>query len=238
MAEGSNLSVSRLFEQSRVLYRLGTLIKTGVPILDALKIMAARSKDYEPVFTAIHDHVRDGECFQDTAAKFPDHFLPFVPALIGIGEETGNLDTVLISSSRLVKRVAQITTTLNANDLKPGDTVTWRDLDIAVDFYMLSLLIDAGIPLLRSLQIMSSGSSEPNRKVFDVMSERVGAGESLSVALEGACGTLQIPKGGRLLSDGYNVAIIQAGEIGGILDIVLVNLANAMMWDALDIEIE
>ena len=82
---------------SRFARTLGTLITSGVPILEALNIV----KDATPnlvISTAIgkvHDSIREGESMAAPlgASKVVD---PMVVNMVDVGEETGELDKMLM----------------------------------------------------------------------------------------------------------------------------------------------
>lgn len=74
----------------------GTLIKSGVPILQALDTVAKTSgnKVIEKAILEAREAIREGERIADPlrrSAIFP----PMVIQMISVGEETGNLDTML-----------------------------------------------------------------------------------------------------------------------------------------------
>ena len=76
---------------------LGTLIHAGVPILEAIRITRDTSGNYvfEQALTKVHDSIREGESFADPLreSKVVD---PIVVNMIDVGEETGELDTMLM----------------------------------------------------------------------------------------------------------------------------------------------
>jgi type IV pilus assembly protein PilC len=76
---------------------LGTLISAGVPILDALNITKETCGNavYTRALTKVHDAIREGESMADPlrAAKVCD---ALVVNMIDVGEETGDLDKMLI----------------------------------------------------------------------------------------------------------------------------------------------
>ena len=76
---------------------LGTLISAGVPILEAILITRDTSGNYiyEKALTSVHDSIRDGETFAGPLreAKVCD---PIVVNMIDVGEETGDLDVMLM----------------------------------------------------------------------------------------------------------------------------------------------
>jgi type IV pilus assembly protein PilC len=76
---------------------LGTLIRAGVPILDALNITRDTTANYvyARALQKVHDSVRQGESFAEPLrlAKVCD---AMVVNMIDVGEETGDLDKMLL----------------------------------------------------------------------------------------------------------------------------------------------
>lgn len=75
---------------------LGTLIKSGVPILQALDTVGKTSgnKVIEAAISKSRESIREGERMAEPLRK-TGVFPPMVVQMIAIGEETGNLDTML-----------------------------------------------------------------------------------------------------------------------------------------------
>lgn len=75
---------------------LGTLIKSGVPILQALDTVAktAGNKVVEQAILKSRESIREGEKIADPL-KQSGIFPPMVLQMISVGEETGNLETML-----------------------------------------------------------------------------------------------------------------------------------------------
>ncbi len=75
---------------------LGTLVKSGVPILQALDTVAKTSGNVviEKVILDTRDSIREGERIAPPLKK-SNAFPPMVVQMIAVGEETGNLDTML-----------------------------------------------------------------------------------------------------------------------------------------------
>ncbi len=76
---------------------LGTLIRAGVPILDAITITKETTGNYvyQSALNKVHDSVRQGESFAEPLrlAKVCD---ALVVNMIDVGEETGDLDKMLL----------------------------------------------------------------------------------------------------------------------------------------------
>ena len=99
----------------------------------------------------------------------------------------------------------------------PRPRVTTKD--IAVMTRQLATMINSGIPLMESLEILEEQASDPGfRLVLDKVIERVRAGSDFSTALANHP---------RLFSKIY-VNMITAGESSGQLDVILSRLADYM----------
>lgn len=86
----------------------------------------------------------------------------------------------------------------------------------------LSTLLQAGLPLLRSLEVMIRQQSSPKFKtVLENLAENVRSGNNLSDGLQ------QYPK----VFNRLYVNMVRAGEAGGVLDTVLSRLARFMEKD-------
>lgn len=75
---------------------LGTMIASGVPILDALEIVAkaANNKVIERAIYFVRDKISEGSNMADPLAK-TDVFPSMVVQMIAVGESTGAMDTML-----------------------------------------------------------------------------------------------------------------------------------------------
>ncbi|MBL8023647.1 MAG: type II secretion system F family protein [Elusimicrobia bacterium] len=75
---------------------LGTLVKSGVPILQAMETVAqtAGNKVIESAIMAARESIREGERVADPL-KRSGVFPPMVIQMISVGEETGNMDVML-----------------------------------------------------------------------------------------------------------------------------------------------
>ncbi|MFH1847408.1 MAG: type II secretion system F family protein [Candidatus Omnitrophota bacterium] len=76
---------------------LSTLMKSGVPILTALEIVAktAGNRVVEKSINTVRDSVREGESISSPMAK-SGIFPPLVTRMVAVGEKSGELETMLI----------------------------------------------------------------------------------------------------------------------------------------------
>jgi type IV pilus assembly protein PilC len=81
---------------ARTMRTLGTLVQSGVPILESLSIVrdTAGNAVFERAFTRIYDSIREGETIAQPLreSRIVDDI---VVNMIDVGEETGDLDTML-----------------------------------------------------------------------------------------------------------------------------------------------
>ncbi|MEX2216407.1 MAG: type II secretion system F family protein [Phycisphaeraceae bacterium] len=82
---------------ARMTRTLGTLVRAGVPILDAINITRETTGNfvYQRALNAVHDSVRQGDSFAEPLrrSKTVDSI---VVNMIDVGEETGDLDKMLL----------------------------------------------------------------------------------------------------------------------------------------------
>lgn len=81
---------------ARITRTFGTLLSSGVPILQSITITKdiTGNKFYESALTRIHDSVRDGESLAAPMAREPV-FPNMVTSMVDVGEETGELAEML-----------------------------------------------------------------------------------------------------------------------------------------------
>ena len=89
--------------------------------------------------------------------------------------------------------------------------------DVAVFFRQFSVMIDAGLPLVQCLEILAANQENPSfQKTLIGVRTTVEGGSTLANAMR------QYPK----VFDDLTTNMIEAGETGGILDIILQRLAQ------------
>ena len=76
---------------------LAALLKSGLPLLQALDLMLARQRDprFRQTLTEIRDKVKSGESLSTAVESFGDMFPPLFAATIRAGESSGELETVI-----------------------------------------------------------------------------------------------------------------------------------------------
>ncbi|HVU61109.1 MAG TPA: type II secretion system F family protein [Mycobacteriales bacterium] len=96
---------------ARFARNLGTMIKSGVPILQALEIVADTTGNWT-ITQAVHDvqdSVRQGEALTQPLSQH-DVFPPMVVQMMAVGEDTGALDTMLAKIAEFYDQEVEATT--------------------------------------------------------------------------------------------------------------------------------
>lgn len=77
--------------------QLATLIKSGVPILNALSIISEQSSNplFKDLINNVHSQIKNGSNLSSVSAQYPQLFPPIYVALVRAGEESGSLPAVL-----------------------------------------------------------------------------------------------------------------------------------------------
>jgi type IV pilus assembly protein PilC len=130
---------------------LGTLISAGVPILDAINITkeTCGNEVYGRALSKVHDAIREGESMADPlrATKTCD---AIVINMIDVGEETGDLDKMLIKIADNYDNDVDVLVGSLISILEPVMVVI---LGVIVGFIVIALFM----PMITLIQGMSSG---------------------------------------------------------------------------------
>jgi general secretion pathway protein F len=81
--------------------QLASLLKSGVPILASINIIAEQSEDKElkAMLGDIHNNIKEGSRFSSSLAENPNVFSPLFIAMIRAGEDSGSLPESLLRVS-------------------------------------------------------------------------------------------------------------------------------------------
>ena len=96
--------VVRSLYLARISESLSTLIKAGIPILDALHITSelVGNINYQKILLDAEENVRGGGTISETFSKYPE-IPPLTTSMIAIGEKTGKMDFMLAHISKYYK---------------------------------------------------------------------------------------------------------------------------------------
>ena len=148
---GSILSKTAIARFTRT---LGTLISAGVPILDAINITRETSGNevYSRALLKVHDAIREGESMADPlrATKVCD---AIVVNMIDVGEETGDLDKMLIKVADNYDNDVDVLVGSLISILEPVMVVV---LGVIVGFIMIALFM----PMISLIQGISGSGSK------------------------------------------------------------------------------
>jgi type IV pilus assembly protein PilC len=135
---------------------LGTLISAGVPILDAINITkeTCGNEVFTKALGKVHDAIREGESFADPlrASKICD---AIVVNMIDVGEETGDLDKMLIKIADNYDSDVDVLVGSLISILEPVMVVV---LGVIVGFIVIALFA----PMITLLQSISGGPAKKN----------------------------------------------------------------------------
>jgi len=107
-------TMSRKVTLSRSVRTLGTMVASGVSMLEAIRLTAEVSSNwyYEQAWLRVLDRVTEGQRISDSLDDERNLFPPTLVQMIGAGEETGKLDVVLNKVSTFYDR--EVETSLKA----------------------------------------------------------------------------------------------------------------------------
>ena len=89
--------------------QMAVFVKAGIPILEALEIIAEETEDKQMkgVIIDLVDSLQHGDTFAAAVAKHPEAFPNYYVGVLGSAELTGTLDTVLDQLSSYMERDAE-----------------------------------------------------------------------------------------------------------------------------------
>jgi type IV pilus assembly protein PilC len=90
--------------------QLSTLLSSGIPIMQAMDTLSkgSRSRGLNIAITGIVEDVSRGKRFGDSLAEYPKVFDRFFVNMVRAGEESGNLDQILVRLSEYIEKSVKI----------------------------------------------------------------------------------------------------------------------------------
>jgi general secretion pathway protein F len=124
---------------SRFARTLGTLLASGVPILNALQIVKGTlgSKKMSAIISSVREGVRKGRGISEGLKK-SDIFPSIAVHMVTVGEETGRLDEMLLKIAERFDSDVRITVKRMLSLLEP---VLILFMGIIVGFIVISMLL-------------------------------------------------------------------------------------------------
>ena len=139
---------------ARTMRTLGTLIASGVPILEALSIVRETSMNavFEEMFQRVYDSIREGETIANPMrdCKLVDDM---VVNMIDVGEETGDLDTMLNKVADVYEEEVDVLVESLISLLEPL-------MIVILGFIVGTIVIALFMPLLELLDGLSGGGKK------------------------------------------------------------------------------
>jgi general secretion pathway protein F len=126
-------------EVARFARTLGTLLQSGVPILPALTLVKeiSQNRAISRSITYIHDCLREGKGISKSLQE-TDVFPPLAVHMIGVGEETGKLDEMLVKVAEAYETDVQNTVKRLVSMLEPLIILIMGGI---IGFIVLSMLL-------------------------------------------------------------------------------------------------
>ena len=125
---------------SRIADNMNTMLKSGIPMIKVLELTAAvvDNRVYEKILTECLEMVKTGTTLSESLSKYPEYIPGIMNQMIKIGEETGELGTILETLAKFYQREV-----INAVDtlvdlIEPAMVVL---LGCGVAFLLASVLI-------------------------------------------------------------------------------------------------
>lgn len=118
----------------------GSLIKSGVPVVEALKIISETltNRYYQEAFKKIGEEVQKGKPLHGELAAFPKLFPVLAIQMVEVGEETGQTVDVLADLARFFEEeIDQVTKNLSSI-IEPVLMVV---IGVAVGFFAISMIM-------------------------------------------------------------------------------------------------
>ncbi len=122
--------------------QLATLLRSGISLLPALEILqgqVATSRAFKGVLASIVNDIRSGGSFSQAVKKNPKAFSEIYSRTIAVGEETGNLDTVLHQMADYMERQT-------ATTQKVKKALTYPMMVMGVGVIVIILMITVVMP--------------------------------------------------------------------------------------------
>ncbi|MEK7354020.1 MAG: type II secretion system F family protein [Chloroflexota bacterium] len=136
--------------------QLATLLKSGISLLPALEILGGQvsgSRLFKKMLRSIVDDIRSGGSFTNSIAKHPTAFSELYVRTITVGEQTGNMETVL-------NQMADYQEKAGATSQKIGKALSYPIMIMGVAVVVIAVLMTVVIPQLMGL-FSSLGAALP-----------------------------------------------------------------------------
>jgi len=145
--------------------QLATLLRSGISLLPGLEILqeqVASSRAFRSILTSIVNDIRSGGSFSQAIKKQPNAFSEIYCRTVAVGEETGNLDTVLHQMADYTERQMGMT-----QEIKKA--LTYPMMVMGVGVVVIIMMITVVMPkMLDMFKAMSVELPLPTRILIAV----------------------------------------------------------------------
>lgn len=130
--------ISLLFELSRCCRTISLLFKVGLPLPEimTMAVQGSKNKTMKEALAEVQKELIRGEGLSKPMTKKP-LFLPMMVQMVGVGEETGNLDNTLATVAQSYEAEADDRTNTAVELIQPAMTVV---MGAAIAFIAISLI--------------------------------------------------------------------------------------------------
>jgi type IV pilus assembly protein PilC len=133
--------------------QLATLIKSGISLLPSLEILqgqAGSSRAFRTILGSILNDLRSGGSFSQAIVKHPKAFSDIYCKTIAVGEETGNLDAVLLQMANYMEQQSAM-----AQKIKKALTypVMVMGVGIVVVFLMITVVMPKMLDMFTAMSV-------------------------------------------------------------------------------------
>ena len=134
---------------------LATLLESGLPILQALQVLHRQSQKgrFRNILEKMMEDLEQGDTLSEACAKHPAAFKPFYVRLIRVGEETGNMESVLRALVKQMLKDQALASKLKSSMMYPS-------FIMLLGFGVVLLLVTVLIPTMMDIY-ESNGMTPP-----------------------------------------------------------------------------
>ncbi len=147
--------------------QLATLLRSGIsllPAMDILESQAVSSRAFKSIQGTIVNDIRSGVSFSVAISKHPKAFSDIYCRTIEVGEETGNLETVLLQMATYLEKQSELTK-------KVSKALSYPIMILSVAVIVIVLLMTVVMPpLLDMFTSMGADLPLPTRILIAVSS--------------------------------------------------------------------
>jgi len=138
----SFFSSKKLSEGEKLVFieSLSTMLRAGIPILEALESISedSTSKKSREIFSHVASQISSGKTLSEALEKYPDSFDPVFTSIVRSGEAVGNLDKVLSQAAENLKENIETSSNIKSAMFYPALIVL---VLIAVSFYSFAFAL-------------------------------------------------------------------------------------------------